>query len=100
MQLDEWQLKVDTSNHEWQLLVDGSYWVQAKQEVSALESQHMDTKHQLHTAQAAVREQSQLLQEARASISQQAELVAIERLEANIQRAQEVCGAPCSLLAL
>lgn len=73
--------------------------MQAKQEVTALESQHMDTKHQLHTTQAAVREQSQLLQEARASISQQAELVAIEALEANIQRAQEVCGNPCRSLS-
>ena len=75
-------------------------WVQAKQELSALEGQHVDTKHQLHTAQAAVREQSQLLQEARASISQQTELVAIETLEANIQGAQEVCENPWYLLAV
>ena len=85
-------LKADTKACEWQLLIDGSHWVQAKQEVSALESQHKGTKHRLHTAQAAVREQSQLLQEARASISQQAELDAIETLETNIQKAQEVLG--------
>lgn len=80
--------------NSWQYLLGETatrHWVQAKQEVSALENQHMDTKQKLHTAQAAVREQSQLLQEERASISQQAELVAIETLEASVQRTQEVC---------
>lgn len=65
--------------------------MQTNQQVSALEIQHRDTQQHLQTAQAAVREQSHLLERERAAIGQQTELVAIETLEANIHRAQEVC---------
>lgn len=64
--------------------------MQAKYQVSALEIQHRDTQQHLQTAQVAVTEQSRLLEQERAAIGQQTELVAIETLEANIHRAQEV----------
>lgn len=65
---------------------------QANRQVNTLEGQHLDTKQRLQTAQAAVREQSRLLDQERAAIGHQAELVAIETMEANIHRAQEVCN--------
>lgn len=51
----------------------------------------MQTKQRLMATQAAVKEQSQLLERQRATLSQNAELVQIDRLEEEVSRIQEVC---------
>lgn len=51
----------------------------------------MQTRQSLMATQAAVKEQSQLLERQRATLSQNAELVQIDRLEEEVSRIQEVC---------
>ena len=50
--------------------------------------------------QAAVKEQSQLLERQRATLSQNAELVQIDRLEEEVSRIQEVCQHAYKLVVL
>lgn len=64
--------------------------MQDGQQVISLDRQQLDAKQRLQTAQSAVKEQSQLLEQERASFSQSTELVEIEKLEDGISTAQEV----------
>lgn len=64
--------------------------MQAKQQVSNLEAQQLDAEQRLQTVQTAVKEQTQLLQRQRAALGQSLELVAMEKMEEDISRAQEV----------
>ena len=64
--------------------------VQAQQQGSTSKDQHQEAKQQLQKAQAAVREQSRILERDRASFAQSAQLVAIETQEEEVTRLQEV----------
>ena len=64
--------------------------MQAKQQVSNLEAQQLDAEQRLQTVQTAVKEQTHLLQRQRAALGQSLELVAMEKMEEDISRAQEV----------
>ena len=61
------------------------------QQVGTLEAQQLQAKQDLQTAQAAVRDQSQLLDRQRSNLGQNAQLLDIERLELDISTTTEVC---------
>lgn len=52
--------------------------------------QHLQAKQSLQAAEAAVREQTQLLERQREALGQSAELLQIAKLEEDISRTQEV----------
>ena len=64
--------------------------MQAKQQVTGLEGQQLDAQQRLQIAQDAVKEQTKLLQRQRAALGQSLQLVAMEKMEEDIGRAQEV----------